>query len=367
MSKVALARCEDYNIDNVYNAVKSSIDLLGGMEKFVSPGMKVLLKPNLLTTALPDEAVTTHPEVIRAVGRLVRMSGGTVRIGDAPGGYGKNIDEIFDMSGLRRIAAEERFELVRFNTASFADGIPIAKDVLDADIMISIPKIKTHCVTVMTGAIKNTFGTVTGLHKAECHSKAPKEEDLAKILVKVHSMTKPGLTVVDGIVGMEGDGPSGGTPRGVNVVMAGVDSVAIDACIARIMGLNPLDVVVTKMACEAGLGVADLSKIEVLGESLDSFVIKDFKLPQTMPLKILPRPILKWLLGLVSFKPYINQGICVRCGLCKAACPVKCMTIGEKACGIDYASCVRCLCCHEICPHKAISIKRNILTKLVWG
>lgn len=367
MPKVSLARCADYDLDNVYNAVKRSIDLLGGIEKFVKPGMKVLLKPNLLTAGSPEDAIVTHPEVIRALGRLVRKAGAIVWVGDAPGGYGKNIDEIFEKSGLKHIASEEDFELVKFSTASFVDGIPIAKQVFDADFMISIPKLKTHCVTVMTGAIKNTFGTVTGLYKAECHSRSPKEEDLAKILVKVHSIAKPGLTVIDGIVGMEGDGPSGGERRAINIVMAGEDAVAIDSCIARIMGLAPLDIAVTKIAYEAGLGEADLSKIEIVGDSLDSFIVRDFKLPRTMPLKMIPRPILKFLLSLVSFRPRIDEDICVRCKLCSTACPVDCITIAEKACDIDYKKCVRCLCCHEVCPHKAISIKRNFLTKLVWG
>lgn len=367
MSKVVLARCEDYDPDNVYNAVKRSIDLLGGIGKFVRPGMKVLLKPNLLSARAPEDAVTTHPEVIRAVGRLVRDAGAVVWIGDAPGGYGKNIDEIFDKAGLRHIAGEEGFELVKFTTANFVDGIPIAKQVFDADLMISIPKLKTHCVTVMTGAIKNTFGTVTGLYKAECHSRAPREEDLARVMVKVHSISRPGLTVVDGIVGMEGDGPSGGSPRQMNVIMTGEDAVAIDACIAKMVGLNPLDIEVTKKAYEARLGEADLSKIEVLGDGLEGFSVKNFKFPQTMPLDIVPRPVLKWLLSMVGFKPVIDEGICARCGLCKTACPADCINIEEHACGIDYKKCVRCLCCHEVCPYKAISIKRNFLTKLIWG
>ncbi|MCX5678376.1 MAG: DUF362 domain-containing protein [Candidatus Omnitrophica bacterium] len=367
MPKVALARCEDYDLDNVYNAVKKSIDLLGGIEKFVRPGMNVLLKPNLLTAKAPEDAVITHPEVVRAVGRLVQKAGGVVWVGDAPGGYGKNIDEIFEKSGLRHIASEEDFELVKFTTANFVDGIPIAKQVFDADFMISIPKLKTHCVTVMTAAIKNTFGTVTGLYKAECHSRAPRERELAEILVKVHSISKPGLTVIDGIVGMEGDGPSGGSPKAMSVVMAGEDAVAIDSCIAKMIGLNPLDIEVTKKAYEAGLGEADLSKIEIAGDSLEGFIVKNFKLPQTMPLNIIPRPILKWLLSMVGFKPVIDEGVCVRCGLCKTACPTDCINIEEHACGIDYKKCVRCLCCHEVCPYKAISIKRNLLTKLIWG
>jgi len=367
MSKVSLARCVDYDPDNVYNAVKKSIDLLGGIEKFVKPGMNVLIKPNLLTVSQPEAAVVTNPEVVRAVVRLAHKAGAIVSVGDAPGGYGKNIDDIFEESGLRHIASEEGFELVKFTTANFVEGIPIAKQVFDADLVISVPKLKTHCVTVMTGAIKNTFGTVTGLYKAECHSRAPKEDDLAKILVKVHSIVKPGLTVVDGIVGMEGDGPSGGSPRAMNVVISGTDPVAIDSCIAKIIGLDPLNVAVTKRAYEAGLGEADLSKIEILGEGLDSFIANDFKLPKTMPLRMLPVPVLAWLLKLISFKPHINDQICVRCGLCKTACPVNCINIEEIGCGIDYNKCIKCLCCHEICPHKAISIKRNIFAKLVWG
>lgn len=367
MSKVALTRCSDYNIDTVAAAVKRSVDLLGGIEKYVKPGMTVLLKPNLLTLREPEAAVLTHPEIVRAVGRLVQKAGGIVQVGDAPGGYGKNIDEIFEKSGIKHVANEEDFELVKFTTTSFIDGIPIAKQVVDADCMISLPKLKTHCVTVMTGAIKNTFGTVTGVYKAECHSRAPKEEDLAKILVKVHSIANPELTIVDGIIGMEGDGPAGGAPRAMNVVIAGEDTVAIDACIAVMMGLKPLDVAVTRTAYEAGLGEADLAKVEIAGERLETFVAKDFKLPQTTLMNVIPRPILQWMMQVIRFRPHIDERACVRCKLCKNACPVDCITIEEKSCSIDYAKCIRCLCCHEVCPHKAISIKRNLLTKYIWG
>ncbi len=367
MSKVSLSRCTGYDPDDVYNAVKKSVDLLGGMEKYVKPGMNVLVKPNLLTDSPPEDAVVTHPEVVRAIGRLVRKAGAFVWVGDSPGGYGANIDQIFEKSGLRHIAGEEGFELTRFTTANFIDGIPIAKQVFDADLMISVPKLKTHCVTVMTGAIKNTFGTVTGLYKAECHSRCPKESDLARILVKVHSIAKPALTVVDGIVGMEGDGPSGGSPRPMNVVIAGEDAVAIDSCIAKMVGLEPLDLAVTKEAYEAGLGEADLSKIEMAGESIDGFIVKNFRFPRTMPLRMIPKPVLAWALGFVGFRPHIDRDTCVRCGLCKTACPADCITIDKNDCGIDYKKCVRCLCCHEVCGHKSIAIKRNFLTRMVWG
>jgi uncharacterized protein (DUF362 family)/Pyruvate/2-oxoacid:ferredoxin oxidoreductase delta subunit len=367
VARVSLARCSDYNSDNVSNAVKRSIDLVGGIGHYVRPGMSVLLKPNLLSARAPEEAVDTHPEVVRAIGRLVQAAGGKVKLGDSPGGYGKNIDEIFERSGMKRVAKEEGFELVRFTTSRFIHGIPIARQVLDCDSMISIPKLKTHSITVLTAAIKNTYGTVTGLYKAECHSRAPKEEDFVKIIAKVHAIATPQLNVVDGIVGMEGDGPAAGEPRQMNVVIAGEDAVAIDACIAKIIGLEPLDVLVTKVAHELGMGEADFSRMELVGDDIESFVTKDFKLPQTTPLKMIPRSVLNGLASLIRFKPYIDSKLCNRCNLCKVTCPVNAIETGEDRCEIDYHRCVRCLCCHEVCPYRAISIKRNVLTKMVWG
>jgi len=220
---------------------------------------------------------------------------------------------------------------------------------------------------VLTAAIKNMFGAVVGLYKAECHSRAPKEEDFSKIRAKVYSIAKPHLTVLDGITAMEGDGPSSGVVRKMNLVMAGDDAVAIDSCLAKIMGLAPLDILVTKEAYEAKLGEADLSKIEVLGDDLNNFIAKDFKLPQTTPLKYLPKNVISSVASLIKFKPHIDTGPCKRCNLCKITCPVNCIEIEKDYCRIDYKKCVRCLCCHEVCPYKAISIKRNILTKMVWG
>ncbi|MDP3804293.1 MAG: DUF362 domain-containing protein, partial [Candidatus Omnitrophota bacterium] len=225
MSKVAIARCADYDRDKVFDAVRKAVDLLGGMSEFAKPGMKVLLKPNLLSARTPAEGVDTHPEVVRAVVRLVKSSGATPVVGDSPGGYGKNIDEVFEISGMKRMAEEEGVELVKFTGSKFVDGIPISRRVFDSDLFISIPKLKTHSITILTAAIKNTFGTIPGLYKAECHSRAPKEEDFAKIIAKVHSIARPHLTVLDGIVGMEGDGPASGNLRNMNFIMASRDAV----------------------------------------------------------------------------------------------------------------------------------------------
>jgi uncharacterized protein (DUF362 family)/Pyruvate/2-oxoacid:ferredoxin oxidoreductase delta subunit len=329
--------------------------------------MKVLLKPNMLSARPPEDAVTTHPEIIRATARLVKEAGGVVSLGDAPGGYGYNIDEILQITGIGKMAAEEDIEIKKFTTSKFIDGIPFARAVLESDLIISLPKFKTHSITVITAAVKNMFGSVVGLYKAECHSRSPKEEDFSKIMAKVFSIAKPHFTIVDGICGMEADGPSSGIVRKMNLVMAGSDAVAIDACIARIIGLEPLDILVTKEAFAMGLGQAEMSRIELAGDDINDFITKDFKLPQTTPLKLLPKSVINTVSNLIKFKPYIDPELCKRCNLCKVTCPVDCITIENDRCGIDYKKCVRCLCCHEVCPYKAISIKRNILTKMVWG
>ena len=367
MVKVSLVKCQDYNSEKVFDSVKRAVDLVGGIEAFVRKGTKVLVKPNLLSAREPADAVDTHPEVVRAVVRLVKSAGATALIGDSPGGYGANIDEIFDKSGMRSMAREEGVELVKFSTSRFVDGIPFTRYIFECDTIISVPKFKTHGITVLTAAIKNMYGTVTGLYKAECHSKAPKNEDFAKVVAKIFSVAKPHLTVLDGIVAMEGDGPSAGKARTLGLMMASRDAVAVDACAAAIIGISPMDVLVTKEAFKSGLGEADLARIELAGDPIVDFITADFKLPQTALLKSIPAGIINSVAGLIRFKPYIDMNVCTRCNLCKITCPVGAIEIERDSCKIDYKKCVRCLCCHEVCPYKAISIKRNILTKMVWG
>lgn len=367
MTKVSIIRCPDYNQERVFDAVKRAVDLVGGIGSVVKPGMKVLLKPNLLSARLPEEAVDTHPEVVRAVARLVKSAGGIPFIGDSPGGYGANMDEVFEKSGMLSVSKSEGVELVKFTASKFVDGMPFARQVFECGRIISIPKMKTHGITLITAAVKNMYGTVVGLYKAECHSRAPKEEDFAKVVARVYAITRPHLTILDAITAMEGDGPSAGSPRNLNFIMAGKDAVAIDAVAARIVGLGPLEARVTREVYERQLGEADLAKIETVGDSVDSFVVRDFKLPATVFYKMIPSVIVKFIAALMRFKPIIDEAACKRCKLCKLTCPVAAIEIGKENCSIDYKKCVKCLCCQEVCPYKAIGIKRSLLAKLMWG
>ncbi len=370
MAKVSLIKCEDYIFENVLGAVRRAVDLIGGLGAFIRHGSNVLLKPNLLSARSPEEGVDTHPAVVKAIIRLVKEAGGKVSIGDSPGGYGKNIDEVYEKSGMKAIAGEEGIELVRFTSSKDVEGFPVSRHVLDADYIISIPKLKTHHITAITAAVKNVFGAVTGLSKAECHSRAPKEDDFARIISKVYSLVRPGMTILDAIVAMEGNGPAAGELRKTNFIMASTDGVALDSVVAKVIDLNPLEIATTKEAYKSGLGEADLSKIEIAGDDLDSFIMYDFKLPlttRTSILKLVPKLIINPIASMIRFRPFIEMDACKRCNLCKLSCPADAINIEDEKCRIDYRKCIRCLCCREVCPYGAIIIKGNLLTRLIWG
>ncbi len=368
-AKVALVRCEDYDSAKVESSVRRAVELLGGLGGLIKPGSRVLLKPNLLSARLPEEGVDTHPEVVKAAARLAKEAGGLIWVGDSPGGYGKNMDEIFEKSGMRKAASEEGVELVKFNSSRSVNGLPVSRYLLDADAVISIPKFKTHGITTITAGVKNMFGAITGMFKAGCHSRAPKEGDFVKILAEVYSVAKPGLTILDAVVSMEGDGPASGTLRNTGFILASLDAVALDAVAAKMIGLDPLAVASTRSCYERGLGEADLAKIEIVGDDIGSFSLSDFKLPQTKAkvLKIIPKAVANSVASLVKFRPVIDEEACKRCNLCKLSCPVDCITIERDRCEIDYKKCINCLCCHEVCPYRAVYIKRSMLAKVVWG
>ncbi len=366
-ARVSIIRCEGYEQDKVSSSVRRAIEMLGEVRNAISPGMKVLLKPNLLSARRPEEGVDTHPEVVRAVARIVKDAGAHVWVGDSPGGYGTDADRVFEVSGMKRMAEEEGLELVKFTASRDVDGFPMSAYALDADVIISIPKLKTHGITTLTAGVKNMFGTLTGLFKTACHVKAPKEDEFAQILAKVYATTRPDLTVLDAVVSMEGDGPASGSLRHTNFIMASQDAVAMDSVLATLVGLEPLDLAVTRTCYEQGLGEADLGKIEIVGDDWRSFVMRDFRLPQTKLMRFLPKAIVKGAASLVKFRVVIDEELCKRCNLCKVSCPVDAITIEAKKCAIDYKKCMSCLCCHEVCPYRAVFIKRNALAKMMLG
>jgi uncharacterized protein (DUF362 family) len=284
-SDVSLVRCPDYGRDSTFAAVRRAVDLLGGMGRFVKPGNRVLIKPNLLKARPPEAAVTTHPEVVRAVIRLVQEAGGAALVGDSPG-MG-DLRKVAEKAGILDVVNEEGAELADMddavpvkNTGRF-QRFEIARQARDADAIINLPKLKTHGMTTLTGAVKNLFGCVPGKRKVQWHFNTGVNRPLfMTMLVELYAALAPRLTIMDAVVGMDGNGPGSGTPRPIGVIIAGQDAVGVDTVSARLVGVAPESLPLLQAARAAGIGETRQERIKVLGDPLASVVVRHFLLPR---------------------------------------------------------------------------------------
>ena len=363
--QVSIQRCSSYDPKEVYDSLKEALALLGGVENFIKKGENVLIKPNLLSARLPEEGVTTHPEVVRAVIRSVSTQTSDICIGDSPGGIGKNIEEIWERSGIGKVAKEEGVSLVKFDKSRMVKGVPVAQHVLDCQRLISVPKFKTHNVTILTAGIKNLFGIVPGLYKANAHAANPKHEEFSGTIADIFSIRPPDLTIIDAIVAMEGNGPAAGSLRNMNILAAASDAVALDAVLSKIIGIEPLSVAVTSEACKRGLGTAELSKIDILGCGVEDVKQHGFKMPNMYIFTKVPAILVNLFAKLIRFSVVIDKNSCRDCRLCQEACPVGAIDMAGKK--IDRSKCILCLCCQEICPYKAIDIQKSLPARIIWG
>ncbi len=368
--QVSIIRCSGYDPLVVEGAVKKAIDALGGITNFVKPGSKVLVKPNLLMAKEPQFGVDTHPEVVRAVIKILKEINCKILVGDGPSVWGnqiKDVDEVYRISGVSKICAEEGVELVRFDKRRMRKKFPLTTWLDDCDHLVSLPKFKTHEFTLLTGAIKNLFGLVSGTYKTELHKHYFDIRDFSKILVDILEEAKPSLTVVDGIIAMEGDGPgTSGRLRALGLILAGRDCVAIDAVMAKIMGIEPIDILSTKEAAARGLGVADINSIRILGEKLSDLIEKPFLLPSSSIIrKKIPKPVIALIKKFVRYYPYSIRSKCIRCAACVKICPNKCITMENRGIVFNYKQCIACFCCQEACPAAAIRVRRSLLAKMI--
>jgi len=277
---VVIIRCDTYADGQVLTAIQKGLEMLGGISVFAKPGERIVIKPNVLIGTDPDKGVTTHPAVFRAVGKLLKDSGVSVLYGDSPS-FGKSEPNL-RKSGLKQVGDKLGFILADFNSGrpvSHKDALlvkqfVVANGVLDSDGLISLPKFKTHGLVRFTGAVKNQFGCVPGLLKSQYHVKLPDPYDFAKMLVDLNTIIKPRLYVMDGIMAREGNGPRSGKLKRLNVLLLSNDPVALDAIACRIIDLNPDIVPTSEPGEKACLGTYRVDNVEILGESIESFVDK---------------------------------------------------------------------------------------------
>lgn len=371
-STVAVVRCGGYEIQEVRRAVREAVGLLGGMSQFVRERERVLLKPNLLSAKGPERAITTHPSVVEALAEIVSEAGGAPSIGDSPGGALRGVERVWRNTGMLELSERTGVPLVSFEASGAVErsgelrSYMIARPVLDADVIVNIPKMKTHVLTLYTGCVKNTFGAIPGFGKARVHNIAARPVPFSRHVVDVYSIVRPGLHVMDAVVAMEGNGPSGGRPREVGAILAGGDGVAVDAVAAAMMGCRERAVATTRIAAGRGLGVGERARIDVVGEDPASFDTKGFVLPETRGFNFIPGFLVRALRPWVWAYPEMSKEWGCRgeaCGLCVASCPVRAIVMTDSGPVVDRRTCVECLCCHEVCPEQAVRVRLSWLAR----
>jgi len=352
------------------------IELLGGLSTLFRKEEKILLKPNLLYGQSPHRCVTTHPVVFEGITRILREHGVELSFGDSPG-YGK-LPAVARKAGLSQIAEQYHVSFADFESAQWKEiqlgshtiQIPLATGSLEADGIVSLPKMKTHGLTRITGAVKNQLGCVPGFHKAEFHVRFPNTESFASLLVKINLLLKPRLYIMDGIMAMEGEGPGSGDPVPMECLLLSQDPVALDATFCKLIDLDPHFVPTIQAGERLGLGTAQEEKIELLGDPLESLKRSSFKVKRNPPVPDVTFRALHPIRNLLLPQPRIDPERCKRCGICVDACPVSGKALafsnGKTHPPVyDYALCIRCFCCHEMCPHRAIYIHTPWLGKKV--
>ncbi len=373
---VAVVRCDDYTPETVDAAVRRAIDLIGGIERFVTPEAGVLLKPNLLQGQEPEKCVTTHPAVVAAVARLLVEHGCRVVIGDSPGAgivYSEaNLRRGYSRSGFAAVA-EETGAALNYDTGSeivsFPEGeavkqFPIITPALEADAIVVVSKVKTHMWTRMTGAAKNLFGLIPGLEKPVYHFRFQDEYAFGRMLVDLNECMKPRLQIVDAVVGMEGDGPQAGSPRTIGVILAGSDYAAVDTVLARLIGMDPLEIGPIKSAVARGL--FDPESLRTVGDDPAEFAIPDFQKPSTYAggrtgvWRRVVQAVVRRFGRTYAPRPGVIASSCIGCRKCERICPVQAISVVEGRAEIDLARCIRCYCCHEICTEHAIGLSRGL-------
>jgi uncharacterized protein (DUF362 family)/NAD-dependent dihydropyrimidine dehydrogenase PreA subunit len=381
-NKVYIVRCKDY--DDVEDTIGVLIDLMGGMGRFAKPGEKIVLKVNLLREARPEAAVSTHPSVVAAVGRLARETGAIPVIADSPGGgyryTRKTLDKIYTTNRMHQ-AANQAGITVNWDTSSrpvsYAEGVltkhfDIITPVYEADAVFNLCKMKTHLFTVMTGAIKNIFGVIPGLSKTGYHAKLHDMQRFTGMLLDLAQYVSPRLTIMDAVWAMEGDGPGAGDPRYVGLLIGSEDPLALDVVATEIMGLKRTENPVIMEAERRALEPNRLEDIEVIGADLADVKVPDFKRTRVsagnlgldrMPwYQRLLEPLFK---DAFTVRPRVIWERCIACGTCIEGCPMEAIRFINERAAIEDDKCIRCYCCHEICPEEAIGLHSSWLYQLI--
>ena len=381
MKQVSIRACESYDYDVFRKSFEKMIEDIGGLGKFVKEGSKVVIKPNLVIKKHPEEGATTHPVLVRVVCEELLKLNCEVIIAESPGGpYNKSnlkgfyktcglIDELSDLDIKFNYDTSE--VQVHNDDAVYLKTMEVIKPIDDADFVINLCKLKTHKMAKYTGGVKNLYGVIPGLKKAEIHYRFQKEELFCEnVLLDICDYVKPSLTIMDGVYAMEGEGPTAGDVRKVGVLIASESPHALDIAGCKLINLDPMKVGTVRGSIKRNLIKDDFSDIEFIGDNIEKFIVKDFKIPVTssdfrlLSLK-LPKVLGDIADKVITPKPVVDYKKCVKCGKCSKVCPPGVISMECGFPSINLDNCIRCFCCHELCPKKAVDIKRFFVFKFI--
>lgn len=374
-SRLFVRRMEEYDDALLTQAVEEIFADSAAMQQ-LTPDSRVLLKPNLLAKHVPERAVTTHPAVVRAVIRALKKRGiQHITVADSPGGvYTPAVMKpLYRQSGLQAVCEEEGAVLYTAcewgeRACTDFDLVPRfswIQPALEADCIINLPKVKTHVMMGMSCAVKNLFGLVPGLQKAEFHMRFPEKEHFARMLVDLCEAARPALTIADGILAMEGDGPAGGQPRKLGLLLASEDPYLVDLAVCRVMHFPPQQVEYLACAMRRGLCADAFEESRAQGDADALFPRTDYQMPESYVAVNFSgkrtraiRWLFPWLEKHAAPRPVIVRSRCIGCGKCAEICPGHTIQVSAGKARISPQGCIRCFCCHEMCPVKAIDVKR---------
>lgn len=360
-----IVRNATYQSNTLRPLIFGMMEAMGGNE--IRKGSRVLIKPNLLSPALPRHAVITHPSIIRAAVEYCNERGARPLVADSPatGAF----DLLLRMSGIRDALRGLDCECRPFQTSVRVDigepfgAIEIAEDAVRADVIINLPKLKTHSQMFLTLAVKNLFGCVVGYRKPEWHMRAGVDrEAFARLIAGIGRTLLPAFNILDGVLAMEGQGPGmGGVPRELGVLLAGRDPFAVDRAVCRMVGLDPEELPVLKVAREMGFPPPEVE--------IDGFLpaIRDFKFPAVTSLFMGPKFLHGFIRRQVLQRPVCDPAVCRMCGECWKICPAAAITPEEKPLRFDYDRCIRCYCCIEVCPFGALETSETLVGRIIRG
>jgi uncharacterized protein (DUF362 family)/Pyruvate/2-oxoacid:ferredoxin oxidoreductase delta subunit len=382
MAKVALLECKDYDEKILKSVIQDGLAKIGfDLGRF--QGLRVGLKPNLLTAAKPEKAVTTHPLFFKAVSEIVIENGGFPVLTECHG-FGP-FKSILNTTGYADVIKELGLEVGRMDEiaplhypkAKLIKRIEISKAFFDVDMIVNLPKFKTHGFTYISGAVKNLFGTIPGLRKARMHLRFPEAAefsewllDLNGALLKGFDKPKKMIHVMDAVIGQEGEGPGpSGTPRRLNAVIIGEDPVAVDFVAAGVAGLDYKKIPTVTLGFKRDFAVSSPEEISVVGRSIRDLRVKDFHPTKS---SVSSHFLRGWLVSpavknIFIEKPWPDAEKCTLCYKCMAVCPAQAISKARQKANVpvyDYKKCIRCYCCIEFCPEAAISLKKNVLQRI---